>query len=313
MNTFQNSSIPHVSISEDRKAYLEKILREGNLLLKQYHDKMKLHLGISKHNRTSFLNDIAKNYFQNEEVKVHGIVIPSVDAHKIILVKKSEEEVICAYSNLINKIANRWFANTNDVSLSIDDLRAEAYQAALDAVSHFTKEVKFSTYLHHCVRRRLGRVCKKTNGLSDLSAETVKLKTQYSVLAMEEGATFDKVVQKMSITDKEVATLQSVLTKVQNMTSLDKEDKAKMIIVDNVVEPESENNILAIINNLEFSDLEKAVIEGVLNSPNTKLGIGSVSKDLINPETNKPYSRMAFSLAWKRIKKKIADAYGEAA
>jgi DNA-directed RNA polymerase specialized sigma subunit len=312
VKSFQ-TSVSHLSISEERKAELEATLREGNVLLKHYHEKMKESLGLSKHNRTPFLNEIAKNYCQGKDVVVFGITIPADDAKKIYLVKKTEGEIICAHSNLINKIANKWFSINNDIALSLEDLKSEAYDAALDAVSHFIKEVKFSTFLHHCVRRRLSRVCRKTNGLSDLSTETAKLKTEYSVLATEEGATFDNIVEKMRISGKEIHTLQSVLTRVQNMTSLDKEDKDRMVIVDDSVEPEPENNILELVKTIDFSPLEKAVLEGVLNSPNTKLGIGSATKDLINPETNKPYSRMAFSLAWKRIKKKIADAYGKAA
>ena len=54
----------------------------------------------------------------------------------------------------------------------------------------------------------------------------------------------------------------------------------------------------------EFSELEKAVLEGFMNSSNN-LGISIVAKNLINPRTGKPYSRMACTYAWKRIKEKI--------
>ena len=117
----------------------------------------------------------------------------------------------------------------------------------------------------------------------------------------------------MQIEDKEIHILQSALSTVKNMTSLDKEDKSQINVEDDYEEPEVENNILAVIENIEFTELEKAVLEGVLNSPSTKLGIGYLSKQVINQETKKPYSRMAFSLAWKRIKKKISDAYGKVA
>jgi DNA-directed RNA polymerase specialized sigma subunit len=309
-----DSLVPYVPVSEDRKSQLENILRAGNNILKTYHEKMKISMGLSKHNRTAFLNAIAQSYVFGHDLSINGIVIPSDHVEKIALVKKVESEVVCAYANLINKVAQRWSRKEGaDVALSSEDLKGEAYQASLSAISHFTEDVKFSTFLHHCIQRHMSHICRVSNGLSNFSDGTAKLKQEYFMLSAEEGSTFDSVVKKMQIGEKEIGTLQASLSTVQNMTSLDKEDKAQIQIVDDYEEPENENNILAVIKSIEMSDLERAVLNGVLNSPSTKLGIGSFSKDLINPETNKPYSRMAFSLAWKRIKKKIADAYGKAA
>lgn len=305
--------VPYVPVSEERKLELESILREGNLLLKKYHEEMKSALGIAKHNRTSFLNSICKSYVYGNDLIISRITIPHSDAEKIILVKKIEGELICAYANLINKIAQRWSKEDFDLSLSSEDLKSEAYQAALDAVAHFTEDVRFSTFLHHCIQRHMSRTTRGCSGLSNISDGTVKLKSQYSQLSSQEGATFESIIDKMKIEEKEIKHLQSALCTVQNMSSLDKEDKSTISVEDDYEEPEMENDILSVIENIEFTDLEKAVIEGVLNSPSTKLGIGSFSKQLINPETKKPYSRMAFSLAWKRIKKKISDAYGKVA
>lgn len=309
-----DSIVPYVPVSDERKLELESILRRGNLLLKHYHKKMKDMLGLSKHNRTTFLKTISQNYISNQDLHIGGIIIPADHAEKIALVKKLEGEVICAYANLINKLAQRWSKKDGaDISLSSEDLKGEAYQASLDAVAHFTEEVRFSTFLHHCIQRQMSRICRLSNGLSNLSDGTAKLKSQYVALATEEGSTFDSIVQKMLIDEKEIEILRASLSTVQNMTSLAKEDRNQIQVIDNYEEPENENNILAVVENIELSDLERAVLNGVLNSPNTKLGIGSISKNLINPETNKPYSRMAFSLAWKRVKKKISDAYGKVA
>jgi DNA-directed RNA polymerase specialized sigma subunit len=307
MNT--DTIVPYVPVSEERKLQLEIILREGNVLLKKYHEEMKILLNIAKHNRTSFLNSIAKNYIPGEDLDFEGIIIPHEDAEKIVLVKKIEGEVICAYANLINKLAQRWKKQESDISLSVEDLKSEAYHAALAAIAHFTKEVRFSTFLHHCIQRHMSRLCRTSNGLSSFSDGAVKLKSEYARLSKEEGATFDSITQKMNISEKEIRILQICLSSIQNMTSLEKEDKSKIVIIDDCKEPEKENKILDIIKKIEFSELEKAVLDGVISSPNTKLGLGCVSKKLINPNTNKPYSRMAFSLAWKRIKKKINDAY----
>jgi len=308
-----DETVPHISLSAERKVELEQILRKGNCLLKTYHEQVKNARRIAKENRTDFLNEIFEKHSAGEDLILDGVTIPAESVEQIVLVKKVESELICAYANLINKLARGWSRDISDVVLSFEDLRAEAYQAALDAVAHFTEDVKFSTFIHHCVQRHLYGICKSSNGLSNFSEGTIKLKSQYSNFSSEEGATFDSVVDKMNICEKEIKTLQSVLKGVKNITSLDKEEKRHMDIVDNNNhEPERENNIMLVLESLEFSELERAVLDGVLNSPNTRLGIGSISKKLINPKTNKPYSRMAFSLAWKRIKDKVLDAYKKA-
>lgn len=306
----KDSIVPYIPVSDERKLQLESFLREGNLLLEKYHEEMKISLGITKHNRTAFLASVAKNYVRGEDLEIGEITIPPPDAEKIVLVKKIEGEVICAYANLINKLTHRWIRKEYDLSLSSEDLKGEAYKASIDAIAHFTKETRFSTFLHHCIQRHMSRLSRSTSGLSGISDGSSKLKSEYMRLSKEEGATFDSIVQKMQIGEKEIRILRSCLSTIKNMTSIEKEGESQVSATDNYKEPEEDNNILDVIKEIEFSELEKAVLEGVINSPNTKLGLGSFSKDLINPETNKPYSRMAFSLAWKRIKKKINDAYG---
>jgi len=65
-----------------------------------------------------------------------------------------------------------------------------------------------------------------------------------------------------------------------------------------------DDEIIEKINKIDFSKLEKCVLEGFLDSKN-KLGINSLAKKLINPKTNKPYTRSAISDAWKSVKSKI--------
>jgi hypothetical protein len=79
-------------------------------------------------------------------------------------------------------------------------------------------------------------------------------------------------------------------------------------------EPEkcSEDNLHVndVISKLDLSELERAVLNGFLQSKHnskTSLGLGTFAKNLINPSTGKPYSRAGLSLAWNRIKDKISN------
>ena len=60
------------------------------------------------------------------------------------------------------------------------------------------------------------------------------------------------------------------------------------------------------LDSIEMSQLEKAVLDGFLQS-SKGMGLNSISKNIINPKTGKPFTRMAASLAWKRVKEKIKN------
>jgi RNase P subunit RPR2 len=305
LNTF---CIPYRPLEDKTKRDLEKTIRESNSLLERHHERMKSAQGISRHNRTSFLADIQKSYVPGKDLEIGGIIISSEDASSILKTKESEWDMLCAYSRLIEKLAFRWGENLYDGSLSREDLESEAVGAAIDALAHYTKEERFSTYLHHCVNRHLSKVFNKTNGMSDLPGRAIKLRREYKKLICKEGATFDSVVEEMELSAKEVGVLRASLCIARNATSLGDEGQDLCPTVN----PENANLdpcILAIVEKVELSSFERAVLSGFLVSG----GKTSVSKSLINPETQKPYSRMACSYAWKRVREKIEKVYGKAA
>jgi hypothetical protein len=296
--------VPHAPISESRKMEIEDILRAGNKLLKEHHEAMKRASGVKRHSRVSFLKMVSDSFRPGEDVAVRGIVVPAADAEKILLVGKVEWELLSSFSNMINKIVLRWTQRDRDVCLSREDLVGEAYAAAKRATTHFINpNVRFCTFLHWCVSRHLSKVCCRTNGLSSLSASAVKLKLKYRELSSREGANFDSVVCEMNLSASEASKLQAVLCRVQSSTVLDK----SMSDIAVAAEPNvKDSGLLDRVRKLELSGLERAVLEGFLESSSSGLGLSSISKNLINPDTQKPYSRMAFTFAFRRVKEKVA-------
>ncbi|NBT57394.1 hypothetical protein EBT16_01275 [bacterium] len=289
--------IPYVPVSEERKTELEKGLRHANLLVQEYARK----------------SGVDCDFFR-EQVLSNAVEVAPHDAETIRSAKEMEWEILCAFSNLIAKIVNRWASKTCDSSLSPEDLANEALARAVKAVRGFTQDgIKFCTFLHVCVNRRLSELCVKSGSVSRIPRSVARMKMQYMTLANEEGATFDSVVQKMGLSQKRVAELIFALKGVSgepddahNMRVVDESDHSKEDL------DAEKTGIMSILGNLELSELEKAVLEGFLRSEG-KMGLSEFSKKLINPNTKKPYSRMAFSLAWARVKEKIAKAYSEAA
>jgi hypothetical protein len=303
-------SIPFVSLSEAEKFRLEHSLRERNRLLAHYHDLFKAASGLQKHKRCEFFKTVSGH--NGSSLSIGGVDIPAEDVSKISEIKEIEWRLICGFSKLITKLAHKWHGATEDASIGMDDLEGEALQAAVYSAIHFTKEERYSTFLYHCVNRHMAKLCCRAGSLSGVSRGCAKTKRKFQKLIMEEGATFDSVVDKMGLSERQARRLQFSLTKVRTASD-SPEDSREITAVDKQAVPSEkyETSLLeSLIPTLELSDLEKAVLEGFMKSPTGRLGIGSVSKNLINPKTNKPYTRMSFTLAWQRVKKKIADAYG---
>lgn len=289
-----NLPVSYLPVSEDRKTEMENVIREANLLVRHYAGKSDA--------------DCVR-----EGILSGTINIPPQEAEKIRKAREMEWEVLCAFANLIAKIANKWASKTRDPSLSVEDLTNEAIAKAVKAIRHFTQDnIRLSTFLHVCVNRRLSELCMKSGSIARIPRSLASMKFQYMALASEEGATFDSVVQKMGLSEKRVADLLFVLKGV----ACEAENDCQMRIVDESRGKEEDfverPGIMSVIGSLDLSDLERAVLEGFLRSEG-KMGISKFSKKMINPNTKKPYSRMAFSLAWTRVKNKIARAYSDVA
>jgi DNA-directed RNA polymerase specialized sigma subunit len=303
--------IPFVGLSEEKKLELERSLRERNLILARYHGFFTSAAGVEDHKRRDFFNMIVES--GPGDIELSGVRIPASDVAKICEIKDIEWRLIQGFSKLISKMARKWHDSTNDLSLDVEDLESEAFQAAVYSVLHFTKEERYSTFLYHCVNRHISKICSKSGGLSGISRECSKRRRRCQKLLLEEGATFDSVVGEMGLSDRQIRRLHFSLTKVRAASDLSDEQK-ELVAVDNHPGPSEKYEVSLlekIVPNLDLNELEKAVLDGFMNSPSGSLGIGSLSKNLINPKTNKPYTRMSFTYAWKRVKKKIADACGQ--
>lgn len=306
--------IPYKKISEDRKKVLDALMREGNVVLKKHHDILKNNLSIPKCNRIKFLNLIL-NECKNTAVDLHvgGVFIPKQDVEKILAVKNIEWEVLCGYSKAIWKIASRH--RPIDSSTSQEDLLSEATHSAIVSIYHFTKEnIKFITFLQHCVNRHLTY---RVGSFSHLSKRAFDLVTKYKRIKNKANGpcNFHNIVDQMDLSDKEIKILKDALSKTNNYSDLNIEDVNFM--ADNRENNHEEKNedkdrINEIISSLDLSVLERSVLDGFLHSnknSKTSMGLGTFAKNIINPVTGKPYSRQALSLAWNRVKDKISNLY----
>lgn len=300
--------IPFVKMNERQKSDLESELKECNRVLASYHEIFKTSNGIKKQSRFEFFKIIlSKNPGEGVELG-GGVTISPEDSKKIARIKEIEWQLIQGFSRMISKIARKW-AEKEYHGFDFDDLEGEALSAAVHSTIYFGKEQRYSTFIYHCVNRRLARFCSGSEGLAGVSRDVLKTKKEYQALRLEEGSTFDGTVQKMGLSDREIRRLIFSLNRVHQSCD---EKGCEFLVADDAQNsgPNEVPFLAGILDSLELTDIERAVLDGFMNSPTGTLGLGSVARTLVNPKTNKPYTRMSFTYAWQRVKKKIQEACG---
>jgi hypothetical protein len=312
--------IPHVDMKEERRIELQNQVAKANNIFKNYYNRVVTNKGRNgfvtsdnkKLSRIDFFNEIVMDYNKNKtsNVFLHGIIISNEDAALISRVKEVEWEILSSMSNMFCKIINSKLLRSRDIAISFEDLESEAIKCVLSALcSYSDSSVCFSTYFYNCVSRHVGGYCSRSNPMSKLSKKAIELKKRF----VEEKKKFpnlnlDELISSMNMASKDSELLRSAL----NCYFVDSKE------IQNKQDHRIDNNLFLSLdsmdlNSIEMTELEKAVLEGVMHNSGANLGLNSIVKSIINPKTGKPYTRMAASLAWKKVKEKIKTKYRGAA
>lgn len=309
------------------KKEIESILANSNSVLDEYYCRIKIDKGRLGHftqkgikiTKAEYLSEIYRNYKINNDsdLCLHGLVIPNYDLKNIIKTKQLETTVIDIFSRMVVDLVNKKYKFVKDPTISAEDLEAECYKKIITCLCSYTDpKICLSTYIYTCISKHIYKIS-NSNGLSKPNKKSIELKKRYFEIknSFLRKSNFDEIVEKMQISSKEVNLLLNSLRNVDK-TIENIESENQVDFKNNIIEKSYSIDDLDIaelqkkISN--FSVLEKAVLDGFLKSSGKK-GITSVSKNLINPKTGKPYSRAAASLAWKKIKKELKSLAKKAA
>jgi hypothetical protein len=343
-------TIPNCPVTKKKMREHEETMVAGNVVLKRLHGRIKERAGGKKYSRAKFRRDVFNIQRQEDgRIKVFGLLVPKCDLDKIHAVKNIEWDVICAFSRLVHQLAERWSRRSSDLTVSYADLYDEASFSLFHAVYYYTgftkknKRVSFCTYCYHAINNRLITVCSRTRSTSPLSHDAVELFDQYQVAkrGMNRPANFDEIVECMGIGPDQRNTLEAMLisvfhqgvmeTRIVSRTGESGNDFSKLGLkfagMDGSVAwrvtghsgrygttfqtTEPDFDLKRAVTDVNLSELEQAVLIEFLTNP--KSGWMSRVAENINPKTGKPYSRMAITLAWRRAKQKILDAYSNEA
>jgi hypothetical protein len=329
-------------MSEERKKEVQNSLSKSNVLLERYHSYIaKRHgrLGFKTLSNENFTKiDLllkiveASKTHPNQDFAIENTIILAKDVREIAASKLLEEEIISSISPMLSKITKK-YSEFSDVCLDREDLYCEAVRSALTAIYTYQGDKRLSTYLYTCVSNEIRNLCNKTSPFSKVGKNAMKIKRRFEDAKNDLGefATFDEIVNYAKLSSKETLILQRLSVTIAGQSSIDKEDGnsaldysflgKKFMGMDGTISfscsnANSDSFVIRsdrfeeesppAIDLNELTELERIVLQGFMESSTKNLGINSLAKKLINPKTGKPYSRMAITFAWRRVKEKIS-------
>lgn len=298
MRIVDDFPLPIKTVSESRKKDMEETLRRSNRMLKMHHEAARKAGFIG--NRRCFFVDLCKGI--NHEVSKE-------DLEEILKSKALEQDFLAVYSRMLYKISGKWFARL-DKLLSKEDICSAAVEGFLKAFCCFTDEnIRFSSYLTYCVERHISKFATSFQNQFRVPLKTFRLKAKVLRHMSEGGLTFDSALEKMNLAKKTKSSLIHSMFELVSLESASEiAEKEKEVASERPPTPEE----VAANFQGEFSGLDELVFRELVHTSGN-MNLSEVSRRTINPRTGKPYTKMAMSLAWKRVRSRICEKYGKVA
>lgn len=311
--------IPTHKATEAEKDEQDKIMRRGNKVFHQYHERVKARVqgtGDGRYSRIRFRKELYDAHKSNpKRIEVRGIVISQSDFSIINKIKEVEFQVLSTYSRLIFKIAKKW--SVIDSNMSFEDYYNEAVSATIKAMWGFVKEnIKFVTYLHWALHRHMLNFTNENKPMSAWTQENKKLYGDFEQIRRENGMDigFDEIVKLMGLSEKEVGDLRSMLTKVINQVEFSKGLSVESEMPNSLgiysaeqkeVKPVLDFDQMEAIRRTPMTDWERQVLDAYLQGG--RGWASDVARNNVNPETGQPYSRRAPKIALDRVLARIKE------
>jgi len=311
--------IPTVKATDEEKDNQDKIMRRGNKVFHQYHERIKQKVqgsGDGRYSRIRFRKELYEAAKADpKRIAVRGIVISQSDFSIINKIKEIEFVVLSTYSRLLFKLSKKW--QETDSSMAFEDYYNESVAATIKSMWGFVKEdIKFVTYLHMTITRHMMNFTNENKPLSHWTQENKKLYGNFEQIRRDSGIEigFDEVVKLMGLGSKEVGDLRSMLTKVISQIEFSKggnfEDDAPNSIgiysaAQMETKPALDYDQMEAIHRTPMTDWERKVLEAYLQG--SRGWASDVARNNINPETGESYSRRAPKIALDRVLERIKE------
>lgn len=291
--------VPSRTVPAARMREIESVLTRATGLIKEHWSCSGLP------NRLDFFAEFMRSYAPGRSVLVGGALVSPDDAKAMMMVKEVEEELLAGFSRMIQK-ETRSCARRHGRDPA--DLQADAYESFFRAMINYSGETQFSTYLWWSLSRNLDRACSKMGELK-VPRDVRRIAMRVVGAMRQSGLTFDEALESSGVSNLCKSKVVSSMSRVRNATELEMEPSDIAAHTDR----DSMRWVLDAVARAKLGRLEKAVVQGFMESPGDVMGLSEGCRGMVNPDTGRPYSRSAISAAWRQAKKKIAKVMDEAA
>lgn len=290
---------PPARATEARLREMESEIAEAGRLTEFHHSRSGLG------SRTDFYADFVRAYVEGSATHFAGVSIPTEEARKMMRAKDLEDEILASFSPMISGLVGKISAKFGS---DPDDLLGEAFRGFFRALVYYTGGSTFSTFLHICVERHLRRSC--VCGAHIRVPDEIRRITMRVVDRMGHGGeTFDEAMESEGVPRKKVPCVVAAMSRVATATDLDVRESDMATCRDGI----PATRVMKAVESAGLGKLERAVLQSFMDAPATRMGLSEGCKDLINPDTGRPYSRAAISSAWREARKKLARVLGDVA
>ena len=340
--------IEYIPFQNTEKEKVKKILIKGNRILKKWQSRAKE--TVCRVNLLKFRNHVIENVNSKgtcvlefkKGSKTDHFTIPKKDVKAIKEVMDIEERVVQAFANLIFKLSIKIFPLFKG-KVELEDLHLESYISIRNCIVGYSNpDIKMMTYFYVSIRRHLIRKLKSIQGTKDANT----LINQYNKVekSLNRPTTFDEVVSLMDIDEQTSKQLLQAMSFSFCSNSNDEDSNHDLFLNSGLVFNDESGctgfvrsgtrngnsvyrrskdfdqniDISEILQKIELSNTEFLALKGFLDTPSSNSqrvnsGVVMYLCDAINPNTNKKYSRMSATLAFRRALEKIASFYEESA
>lgn len=314
-----------LDLTSEQKALCQKVMAESNCCRKKwdhYHSNSIVFRTKLLEGNTNPDNCIPLHQLKNFQKQLPFILAIRDKKFQELGNRSVEEIVFLGYSKMTFKMSKKSFSNTG--FMDKEDYLQEAQIALFNAIWNYqTDEVEFSTFLFQSIKNRIQQVRSKDNPWCPLNVNDTNLLNRFNTLQNKNfDKKFDDLVVDLKLTPKEISNLLALKKSVISYNSgyshssyssgcsHEDNDILNSIVVEEIEEEIEEEDVYdlnfvikKLLNNPSLTDLDKIVIQNVLQ--NDWGWQAKIAKEHINPETGKPYSRMAINLCLKKIYQKM--------
>lgn len=328
----KHQEVEYVPLNTEQKRFCKQSLLRCNLLLKKwegFYPERERHVFRRQimGGDTNPSGKIPADKLSELEADLLTIRLPRKVRHDELGGRTVEEAVLSGYAALCRKHARMWSREGDPNGITLQDYLQEAYAILLASMYAFTRDdIDFSTFFWWVLKNRMSNVTNQQRFLR-LKNDDLKLVVKYEKTrsTANNSVSFDEIVKLMELDAQTASHLSTLLTRIytENQISLNgnNEDSGEDdmggtgdytacragLRHDNETRVvDAKLTVHTAIESAGLTDFEKLVVRAFLEDDS--LGWQTrLAERLVNPNTNKPYSRMWITMAKEKAMEKLRN------